>query len=291
MRWRVMRLVGFAWILTVISVGATACSGEDADSTVAHNDPVVTNTDAMTPASDPEPTTTAPTSADGPVVYVAMGDSINSSPGHPDGVVWQYAERLEERFGVEVDLRNWVFKGVSTSQLLDYLDSNPNLRADLAEADVVTTDIPIRVWVSPLRIAGGWDEEDPTACGGDDNQQCLREALEEYKADTDAIIDTVVSLCRSDAQIRLLDVYMLKTGFKLEAGTLDTVNPYWKAGMDHIEESAERYGIPVAHVYDAFMGPSGTDDPYTKGLLADDQLHPNAQGASLIAQLLDELDS
>ena len=61
-----------------------------------------------------------------------------------------------------------------------------------------------------------------------------------------------------------------------------------QAGMDYVEESAARYGIPVAQVYDAFMGPDGTDDPYLKGLLDDDQLHPNAAGAALMADLLDQ---
>ena len=82
---------------------------------------------------------------------------------------------------------------------------------------------------------------------------------------------------------------MINTGFKLETGTLDISNPYWKAGMDYVEESAARYGIPVAQVYDEFMGAGGTDDPYVKGLLLDDQLHPNADGAALIADLLDQL--
>jgi hypothetical protein len=36
------------------------------------------------------------------------------------------------------------------------------------------------------------------------------------------------------------------------------------------------------------MGPNGTDDPYVKGLLDDDQLHPNAEGAALMTDLLDE---
>ena len=55
------------------------------------------------------------------------------------------------------------------------------------------------------------------------------------------------------------------------------------------KEIFARYGIPVAQVYDEFMGAGGTDDPYVKGLLLDDQLHPNADGAALIADLLDQL--
>ena len=149
--------------------------------------------------------------------------------------------------------------------------------------------LPINVWVEPLQTVGGWGGADPADCGGDDHEQCLRDALDQYKADTDAIIDELVAICPDDVLIRLYDNYMLNTGYKLETGTLDLTNSYWKAGMDYIEESAARYGIPVAQVYDEFMGDSGTDDPYTKGLLLDDQLHPNAKGAALIADLLDKL--
>jgi hypothetical protein len=148
---------------------------------------------------------------------------------------------------------------------------------------VVTTNIPINVWIEPLMTVGGRDGRDPADCGRDDGQQCLRDALEIYKADTDAIIDEIVAICDDDALIRLYDIYMIGTGYKLETDTLQISNPYWKAGMDYVEESAARYGIPVAQVYDAFMGPDGTDDPCVKGLLDDDQLHPNAEGVAMMA--------
>jgi hypothetical protein len=200
-----------------------------------------------------------------------------------------HAERLEEQFGREVDLRNHVVGGVHSTEMLDWLRTNESLRADLAEADVVTTDIPIAWFVEPLKTVGGWQDADPADCGGDDGEQCLRDALDGYRADTDAIIDEIVSICGDDVLIRLYDNFMINTGYKLESGTLDVSNPYWKAGMDYVEESAARYGIPVAQVYDEFMGLEGTDDPYLKGLLGEDQMHPNAEGAALIADLLDNL--
>ena len=67
---------------------------------------------------------------------------------------------------------------------------------------------------------------------------------------------------------------------------LDTVNPFWQAAIEHLEQSAARYDIPVANTYEAFNGPDGTDDPYLTGLIADDQLHPTADGATVIAELL-----
>lgn len=89
--------------------------------------------------------------------------------------------------------------------------------------------------------------------------------------------------------IRLYDVYLINTIVMLETDTMDVVNQYWQAGMDYLEESAARYWIPVAQVYDTFMGPDGTDDPYVKDLLDEDQMHPNAEGAAVMADLLNRI--
>ena len=219
-----------------------------------------------------------------------MGDSGAFTPPSPDGLIFRYADILSEHFGVEVDLRNRAVGSIHSSELLSRLRTTERLRAALAEADVVTTNIPIAVWIEPMMTAGGWQGRDPAECGGDDHQQCLRDALDEYKADTDAIIDEIVAICDPDeVLIRLYDVYMINTRHKLETNTLEIINPYWKAGQDYVETSAARYGIPVVQVYDAFMGPEGTDDPYVKGLLDEDQLHPNAAGAALMAEMLDDL--
>ncbi|MGD2043355.1 MAG: hypothetical protein PVJ28_06855 [Acidimicrobiia bacterium] len=264
-----------------VALIVAACGGDTEPTATT----AAASSDSTVPAVAPSTTQTI----QDVVVYVAMGDSLGNTPDQPEGVMWQYAEKLEEHFGTEVDLRNRVVGGIHSTEMLDRLRTNESLRADLAEADVVTTDIPIAWFVEPLKTVSGWQGVDPADCGGDDGEQCLRDALESYKADTDAIIDEIVAICDDDTLIRLYDNFMINTGYKLETGTLGISNPYWKAGMDYVEESAARYGIPVAQVYDEFMGPEGTDDPYLKGILGEDQLHPNAEGAALIADLLDGL--
>ena len=279
-------------VLACLAIIIAACADGDSATT---DDSAATTTTTTTTTPVPTSTTTttdSPSSTapigDEAVVYVAMGDSMAFTPPSPDGLIYRYADMLAAHFGAEVDLRNRAVGSIHSTTMLELLRTNERLRADLAEADAVTTDIPINVWIEPLKTVGGWQGRDPAECGGDDSQQCLRDALETYKADTDAIIDEIVAICDDDVLIRLYDVYMINTGYKLETDTLQISNPYWKAGMDYVEESAARYGIPVAHVYDAFMGHNGTDDPYVKGLLDDDQLHPNAEGAALMADLLDE---
>ena len=282
------------FILTATTLLAIAgCSQPDDTTTEEATTVAVETTDAAPTTAAPtttQPITPEPTSPGDALVYLAMGDSGAFTPPSPDGLIYRYADMLADHFGSEVDLRNRAVGSLHSTVMLEQLRTSESLRTDLGAADVVTSNIPINVWVESLKTLNGYEGRDPADCGGDDGQQCLRDALEQYKADTDAIIDEIVAICDPDeVLIRFYDVYMINTVVMLDKGTLDIINPYWKAGMDYFEESAARYRLPVAQVYDAFMGPEGTDDPYLKGLLDDDQMHPNAEGAAVMADLLHEL--
>lgn len=89
--------------------------------------------------------------------------------------------------------------------------------------------------------------------------------------------------------IRALDVYQLHVEDSLASGTLHIVNPYLQETQEYLEETAAKYGIPVAQVYDEFMGSDGTDDPQDRGLVSTDQRHPTKDGAQLIAEMLHDL--
>lgn len=136
-------IAGLAAAVLVVGAcggGGTAATADTADS-------------ATTEGATQAPTTGAVTTEEvEALVYVAMGDSLGNTPDEPEGVMWQYAERLEQRFGMEVDLRNRVVGGIGSPRMLDQLRTDEDLRSELAEADVVTTDIPIDVWVKPMRL-------------------------------------------------------------------------------------------------------------------------------------------
>jgi lysophospholipase L1-like esterase len=53
-------------------------------------------------------------------------------------------------------------------------------------------------------------------------------------------------------------------------------------------EVAEYYHIPVARVYDAFMGEDGSEDPQDRGLIHDGR-HTSPEGAALMAELFRDL--
>jgi hypothetical protein len=248
--------------------------------------------DATADTSAPQATTTTsatgvPTTSDDVVVYVAMGDSGNFAPDTTTGAIFQYAEMLSEDLGAQVDLRDHTQGGQESSELLALLRSDEGLRKDLAEAQAVTLNIPIAVWVEPFQIVTGWNGADPAGCGGPEHTQCLQDALDAYTADTDAILDELTTLADPhDVMIRIWNVYMINIGRKLEVGALDTINPFWQSALAYLDQSAAEHSIPVADTYEAFNGPDGTDDPYLTGLIEADQLHPTAEGATLIAELL-----
>ena len=59
--------------------------------------------------------------------------------------------------------------------------------------------------------------------------------------------------------------------------------------LAHLAEVATRYHIPVAYVYDAFMGEDGMEDPRDLGLVGSDGLHPTKDGSDLMAELFRNL--
>lgn len=213
--------------------------------------------------------------------YVAMGESITF------GMTARYAEMLEQDLGVKIDLHDWQVPGDHSSSLLERLRTNEQLRRDLREAEVITFDIPLAVVAGPMQR---FEFGDPGACGGVDNQDCLREAFATYMADTDGIIAEIVSLrSPSEALIRTQDTWQLKVRETQESGSFEIFNGCWREANAHVIEVATSYDIPVARVYDAFMGEDGIEDPRDQGLLQPDGIHPTSEGSTLIAELFREL--
>ncbi|MGD8902265.1 MAG: GDSL-type esterase/lipase family protein [Anaerolineae bacterium] len=212
--------------------------------------------------------------------YVALGDSITW------GMIPLYAEMLEEDLGVTVVIQDRTVGGEHSSRLLQRLSTSNWLRKELREADVITIEIPWNVFEDPcLAFLNG----SPGACGGSDNQDCLREALETYMEDTDAIIAEIVSLrSPSEALIRIQDTYQFNVRQSKAKGAFETLNRYWREANAHVIEVAETYHIPVARVYDAFMGEDGSEDPQDRGLIHDG-FHTSPEGAALMAELFREL--
>ena len=100
-----------------------------------------------------------------------------------------YAALIEEDLGVEVEIQNLAVGGESTASLLANVQKYPWYREPLQEAEVI------------LISAGGGDLPcmekrffRGDECGGADNQDCLRQQLEESQANWDALLDEIASL-------------------------------------------------------------------------------------------------
>jgi lysophospholipase L1-like esterase len=225
---------------------------------------------------------------DGPLVYVPMGDSLTFSP-EGSSLIDGYAEMLEEDFGVTVDRRAYSVANQRADDFLTQLQSNDTLRADLTEADVITFLIPIGEWAEPLMIFAGVAGHDRAECGGADDQQCLRDMVANYNITVDEVFEELMSIVDLSEQVVLVqDVYQLHT--ERQGDTTQALYPYFRAAQVRVQETAAAHGVPVASVWDDFMGADGEiPNLIEAGLIQTDGVHPTEDGALRIATLFHDL--
>lgn len=235
-------------------------------------------------------TLTAPKDPDQPLVLLMYGDSLMWFPNlGQGGAIDLYTDMVEEDLGARVSLRRPPSPYGSATMLVDYLSSDQS-QTDLANADMIIFESPVVELLNAVIIAAGLLETNPADCGGDDHQQCLRDALAEFKDS----IETSFSLLTetvdpSETLIRAVGAYAPFVEEQVVAGTLAMTNPYWQEAQEFFTATAAEYGIPTAQLYDEFMGPGGIDDPQASGLIAPDKLHPSEAGALLIAETIHDL--
>ncbi|MDJ0925423.1 MAG: SGNH/GDSL hydrolase family protein [Acidimicrobiia bacterium] len=269
-------------VVAMLGTGACADGGGDPGAPAAT---LATTTTTQAPSATEEVITTVKPSEE-PLVYVVMGNSLLFST---PAVMHAYKDILEEDLEVEVAMRNHTVGGQATHDFLEQLQTNDRLRADLAEADVILFLIPNDEWKEPCNTIMGYDGRDPADCGGDDGLQCLRSVAANYRAMAELAFEELMTLTDpSEALIRVMDYYVFTPGEDDEAA-VETLGPLWQESQEYIEKAAARYGIPVAQVFDEFMGPVGTRIPEQKGLVSPDGIHLTTEGSELIAQLIREL--
>ncbi len=273
--YQILLLLGFA----ILFVGC-AQETETQEKSVGTD---ILPTETQLPPTSTEDSTTPTTEHIGPTwLYIAIGDSTVVRPGI--GVKGHYKEMLEEDLGVEVVLQSEAILSGGAKRMIEKLETT-ELQDALRSADVVTIQIPIHNMEEGLRLYDTFPEE----CGGDDHQDCLRDTFNQYKADTNKIFEMIMTYVDPSKQIiRAQDMYLINVTWLKSSGKFEIYNAYWKDAQKHIHDVAAQYGIPCASVYDAFMGPNGTDDPAEKGLMSD-ITHASEEGAILMAELIREL--
>lgn len=244
-------------------------TGEDVQDETAHRE--VTNTIERTSApTHPEGSTLRQETAvatDAPVSwdYVALGDSLAVGVGAKRGYVTRYAAYIAADTGAQINLVNLGRNGQTSSQLLHAIRNELTIRQALGTAEVITFNIGI----NDLGHAG--EAYENGACGGSDNQECLRAAVETFKENWDAIIAELLSLRSTEnAVIRTAGIGYTPRVDKIFEPYVDEVNRY-------IATTAANHDIPYAQPYldGEYMSPDG--------------VHPNDDGYEVIADRLREL--
>jgi len=222
-------------------------------------------------SDEPTTTTTTATTTDAPVVwnYVALGDSLAAGTGAAsyEGYVERYAAYLEADTGVRVNVTNLGQNGLRSSELLFALRSDPSWRRAVGEADILT----VNIGINDLGHAAQAYEQG--TCGGTDNQDCLRGAVQTLRGNWDTISAELLSLrSTKDTIIRVAGL-----GYTPYLETEEVFLPYVDEVNRHIATTASKNGIPYAEVH------------LDQGYISQDGVHPNDEGYEVIAERLREL--
>ena len=225
--------------------------------------------------------------------YVALGDSLATGFGAFTGYVPRYEAHIETDTGVAVTRTNLGRNGWTSSQLLSALRSDPTFRRAVREAEIVTWNIG----GNDLRAARNSYRKG--TCGGVDNQDCLRAGVAKLETNWDAITAEVLELRSTrNTIVRTMDIYnpyvrtdMVSDTWQNDGGLNDF--EVFKIYVDevnyHIATTSYTMGVPYAEVYLDFNGPTGDEDPKSKGYLSFDGVHPNDTGHRIIADELRKL--
>jgi len=225
--------------------------------------------------------------------YVALGDSLATGFGAFKGYVPRYEAYVETDTGVAVTRTNLGQNKWTSSQLLSALRNDPTFRRATREAEIVTWNIG----GNDLRAARNSYKNG--TCGGPKNQACLRASVAKLEANWDAITAEVLEL-RSTRNTIVRTMYIYNPYVRT-----DIVSDTWQndGGMNdfevfkiyvdevnyHIATTSYTMGVPYAEVYLDFNGPTGDEDPKSKGYLSFDGVHPNDTGHRIIAGELRKL--
>jgi lysophospholipase L1-like esterase len=213
--------------------------------------------------------------------YVALGDSIAVGTGATTSYVAEYAAWLEAETGSTVTVTNRAANGWTTADILRAVRTDTTLREAMADAHLITLN------------AGGNDLLQALAtvrtgrCGGDDDEACLRAAVDQLRSTWDELLREIVAVTDGDvAGVRVIDIYR-PAFLELLGREQATLQGYLDAVNDHLVESATEAGIAVGRVHDAFV--EGPVAPGETALVARDLVHPSDRGHEVIADELAEL--
>ena len=223
------------------------------------------------------------TNAPASLNYVALGDSLAVGTGASyKGYVDRYADYLRADTSRHVSVVNLGQDGQTSSELLYALRNDASSRQAVSAANIITFNIGL----NDLGHAG--EAYENGTCGGADNQDCLRAAVEAFKENWDAIIAELLSLRSSSYTI----ICTLGIGHTPKI-FVDDATTTWPS-----EGKIEDFRVLKPYVeeinYHIATTTAGKDMLYVevyleKGHVNPDGVHPNDEGYQVIAEQLREL--
>lgn len=215
--------------------------------------------------------------------YVALGSSFTGWASWPE----TYASFIEEDLGVTITYYDKTVNKAHSDAMLDLIRTDPELRGLLADAEVITFGAAFGEWEQRvMTYAKGGD------CGGADNQDCLREALDGTVQRTEAIFDELVALRGPDEAL----ISAFKIGTWLAELFCEWDSECWRvlAGyfvdlFDSTERIAEERNIRVVNALEALHAPGVYEAPMNRDYLVSDRTHLSEEGSAIVANLLRDL--
>ena len=220
--------------------------------------------------------------------YVAIGGDFTYGQG------WDeiFAEYLEQDLGVDIRFQDLsTHDNITLDRWVERIQGDEELRGAIGDAEVLTFDV--QTWAYTTRPGALYQNG---FCGGDDGEDCLREALARLEADLRPFMDEIVRL--ADPSETLVYTFDLGTifnyhvpqgvgGFTGPAFTEEqarVVAGYDLEAYSTVSQTAEERGFRVIDLVPAFQ-PDGpfTVPPEEKYFL---MLGFSAEGEAVIADLL-----
>ncbi len=226
--------------------------------------------------------------AAGTITVASLGDSItNIGATTSTGWLNQYKTDVANRLASSVQVVNLATNGITSQQLLDSVTNDTNYRSQISTAQIVTLEIGYNDF---LQNRGKYQDG---SCGGVDNQDCLRSMATNFNNNWDSLISQIKSLTANNSSVALrsFDIYYSVAGVDQSQsppynGQFSVLNPYLTQMNTHIAQSSSQNGFLMGSVHTAYNGASGAEDPFSKGYILPDGIHPTDLGHTAIANIM-----
>ncbi len=233
-------------LVILVCLLATACSGAESGGSREDEKPRRASAGRATASWD----------------YVALGDSLAAGVGAERGYVDRYAAHLRNNTGAGIRVSNFGVSGQTSSELLDALRGDRSMRRAIGGAEVVTFNIGL----NDLGRAGAAYEEG--TCGGEDGEECLREAVQAVKDNWDAIATEILGLRSTKGTI------IRTPGLGYTPQAEDDLEHYVSEVNRHIASTTRLNAVPYVEI------------PVGEISMSPDGVHPNDAGYATIADRL-----